>query len=581
MKHTVAVLTAIALSCCLTPLPLHAQEEYRTVEQGAYTFRVYADHAEITDFSAPQYRTVTLPSEVEGVPVTKIADWAFNGTIWVPEFIIPDTVTEIGYDAFGNCDWLTAVTIPGSVKTIGNSAFSGCDLLASAVIEEGVEVIGSAAFYNCPELAEITFPDSLYAVNPDGSSNAKSFLKTAWYDAQPDGLLYAGHVLLGYKNRPAEDTALVIPEGTTGICGSAFYGMKQLTAVTLPDSLRSIGGQAFYGCSLSSVTIPQHVELIGRHAFWTCPVEAFELSPDNSCFTEKSGILYNADQTVLVEAPYRLSSAILPETLTEIPDYAFVGRRLTSLEIPANVRSIGENAFAFCAELRYLHFTDGLASIGNGAFSNCTSLEYILLPDSVKQIGKSAFSGCNALSLAALPTGTAELPVESLETIYEGMFDQETGKLLDPGYSTLEDRGIFYGCSNLQTLLIPKELKTIPAGTFGETGIQDTWYTGTPEEWAAAGYDLVPRTADDYGRTILTMPNRFGRIHFQVQPDSQVAGDMDLDGQLTVSDAVLMQRYLTGSMSPLPQGIRLADLDGNGVTDVFDLAILKGMLVTA
>ena len=42
-----------------------------------------------------------------------------------------------------------------------------------------------------------------------------------------------------------------------------------------------------------------------------------------------------------------------------------------------------------------------------------------------------------------------------------------------------------------------------------------------------------------------------------------------------------MQRYLTGSMSPLPQGIRLADLDGNGVTDVFDLAILKGMLVTA
>lgn len=69
---------------------------------------------------------VTVPSVIEGYPVTTIEEAAFRATK-VTAVVIPISVTEIGWFAFADCHALTSVTLPSSVEIIGYGAFDGCD----------------------------------------------------------------------------------------------------------------------------------------------------------------------------------------------------------------------------------------------------------------------------------------------------------------------------------------------------------------------------------------------------------------------------------------------------------------------
>ncbi|MDB8004370.1 leucine-rich repeat domain-containing protein, partial [[Eubacterium] siraeum] len=64
-----------------------------------------------------------IPSEIDGIPVTKINGYAFEGCKSLTSVTIPDTVTIIYDEAFLNCPMLKEVTIPASVKEISNYAF--------------------------------------------------------------------------------------------------------------------------------------------------------------------------------------------------------------------------------------------------------------------------------------------------------------------------------------------------------------------------------------------------------------------------------------------------------------------------
>ena len=88
----------------------------------------------------------------------------------------------------------------------------------------------------------------------------------------------------------------------------------------------------------------------------------------------------------------KAKTIILPETITDIHNYAFAGcKYLTEINIPSGVTEIGENAFLNCASLAELEFPEGLKKIGAGAFGGCTSLTSIALPDSVTSIAYGAF----------------------------------------------------------------------------------------------------------------------------------------------------------------------------------------------
>ncbi len=284
-----------------------------------------------------------------------------NGKKVEGELVIPKGVTSLKYGAFYNCSSLTSVIIPDSVTIIGESVFGWCRNLTSITIPNGVMSISKNAFFGCYELASISIPDSVTSI---GSS---AFYGTAWYDNQPDGLVYAGKVAYDYKGTMPSNTSIVLKEGTLGINDSAFSGCKGLTSVTIPNSVTSIGDWAFYDCTgLTSVTIGNSVTSIGYSAFYGCK---------------------------------GLTSVTIPNSVTSIGKYAFYGcTGLTSVTIGNSVTSIGYSAFYGCKGLTSVTIPNSVTSIGNWAFDGCKGLTSVTIPNSVTSIGNWAFDGCSSLT---------------------------------------------------------------------------------------------------------------------------------------------------------------------------------------
>ena len=199
-------------------------------------------------------QNTTIPNSV-----TSIEAEAFFGCTNMTSITIPNSVTSIGSSAFEGCSGLTSFTIPNVLTTISPATFRDCSGLTSIIIPESVTSILWGAFTDCSSLADITFPSNLSYIDFSADDSEFVFDGTAWYDNQPDGMVYAGNVAYRYKGSMPANTNITLRDGTLGIGAGAFdnYAVPStvnLSSITIPASVTTIGDYAFYGCSgLTSV----------------------------------------------------------------------------------------------------------------------------------------------------------------------------------------------------------------------------------------------------------------------------------------------------------------------------------------
>ena len=188
-------------------------------------------------------------------------------------------------------------------------------------------------------------------------------------------------------------TELIIEEGVKSIMEGAFYGEEQLKSVTLPSTLEFIGDSAFADTGIEYVNIPCNLQDFNGTIFNSQSIIQYSVSPENPYYKAIDGVVYSKDLTRLVAYPVgRFSDGgennfKIPESVTEIGEYAFLNCKHTYFKIPGTVKDIQYQAFAGNTNLSSVDIENGVENIYDNAFLACNSLSKIHLPTSVNYIG--------------------------------------------------------------------------------------------------------------------------------------------------------------------------------------------------
>ncbi len=247
------------------------------------TYQKYADHVVISK-GDPTLTDVVIPETIEGLPVTRIGNNAFEEAA-VTTLKLPPALQEIGEFAFFQCGKLTAVDIPGTVAVVEKNAFGNCSALVDLTLHEGTRELRQGAFSTCG-FTSVTLPESLGVLRagafswcskleevnfPERQVDVYSgvFSETPWLRAmrEKDPLVIVNGTLIdGYTCKGD----VVIPDDVTIISAEAFSLNMGITSVVVPASVKDIWDRTFSYClNLEKVEI-RGARYIGPEAFGTC-----------------------------------------------------------------------------------------------------------------------------------------------------------------------------------------------------------------------------------------------------------------------------------------------------------------------
>ena len=377
------------------------------------------------------------------------------------------------------------------------------------------------------------------------------------------------------------------------------YYNKYKNAVTIPETVTyngttytvtSIESYAFANCgSLTSVSIPNTVTHIDDYAFYSC-----------------SG--------------------------------------LTEITIPNSVVTINNYAFRYCSRLDNIIIPNSVTSIGEYAFADCSGLKTIIIGDSVNSIGYYAFGGSNPSYVTCLATTppsssgsantTAKLyvPLESVElyrtTSGWNYFTDIRG--FGENYFSMPDVTAFHG----ETIVIPVSLENedeitafqtdlylpegfelvqegneyqielsnhkgrdhvIMASVMPDGAVRVLSYSPTLKTFKGNEgelFYLTVKVSDDadgnyrieLNNTIVTTADE-EEVHALnassiVNVNNLIMGDVNNDGDITVTDVVETARYIL-NQNPDPFIIDAADITCDGKITITDVVKIAHMVLDA
>lgn len=219
------IICALLIICSLTFLLSGCGEN---VGLGTGEIKYKTENGGLTVKELPTSSTaeeIVIPDEVDGVPVTKIADFA--GV---------------------NLESAKKITIGKNVKEIGPWAFENNQNLTEFIVSE----------------------ENPYFCDIDGVLFSKDKKVLLFYPLSK-GLTEKAEKDESGKKVTVKSIEYAVPEGTEIISTKAFYKCGNLTALTIPQSVKRIEEKAFFRCSaLKEVKLPENLEFIGKDGFSYC-----------------------------------------------------------------------------------------------------------------------------------------------------------------------------------------------------------------------------------------------------------------------------------------------------------------------
>ena len=413
----------------------------------------------------------------------------------------------------------------------------------------------------------------------------------------------------------------------------AFSNCIALGGFTLPDSLESVGSFAFASdYSVTKIAIPASVSHIGYGAFADMKaLTEITVANGNTHFASDSGALYTSGPAELITCPAGLTGSFtMPETVTSIGIYALMGCQITSISLPESLRTIGEEAFNVCGNLRQIEIPRNVQSIGDSAFNECALISITVadgnryysaddgilynysgdrlicypigrdatdfnVPDRVTAINDYAFA-YSKLKSVTVGDGVEKIGNYSF-AFCEALENLNIGR----GLVSVGDYA-FSNCIKLKKVVLPSACETIATGAFSwceeleSVILNSPVYIGSSAFYWCTNLKRVEFRSDapkDVGDDIFyacedamiyypadakgwSTPTWHGYLTTPMTVSTVEKGDIDGNGEVNNADLVLLARYVVG----LGQvNMEAADMDGNGEVDNSDLVTLARHIV--
>lgn len=282
-----------------------------------------------------------------------------SGAITIPEIVNGYRVVEISEQAFYKCESITTVNLPSSVTDIKHNALYGCKSLTTVTGTENLEYIEYMAFYSYPD-------------NP-------------WYKQLPDGPLYIGKVLYGYKGTPKSQTTLGVKEGTTCICGNALRGFFDLTGLIIPKSVKYFGavkhksyvGGTPIGSNMTSIVVSPENETYDSRENCNAVIETKTNRLVGGCNTT---VIPTSVKTIGCSAFSNCNwpTVVIPDWIEVIEKEAYGSHDLKYVYLGRGIKKIEEGGFGYSDHLKAIHVSQGTPisitgfSFPSQAYDNCT-----------------------------------------------------------------------------------------------------------------------------------------------------------------------------------------------------------------
>lgn len=382
-------------------------------------------------------------------------------------------------------------------------------------------------------------------------------------------------------------TKLEFPASLKAIQSGTFSSCPNLTEIAFHEGLQEIQGGTLNGFqSLDSVVFPLSLNLLSSGAFADAKINNIEIGSTDSMISS-SGIYIPSCKNLIIRGGTidgtggTISLSAL-ENLTLKSAVKFIGKShfspcfdtLKSVTIESGITEIPPLCFSNCGKITEINIPASVTSIGESAFSG-TSLKNLEIPNGVQTIGKAAFSNTRLVSVS--------VPA-SVTTIGEDAFVAQATTNVTLNKKTNEISGSPWGATGTITWLIratrlevthmPTKARYFVGETFDSTGLAITAYYNDNTSEQVTGYTLSSPDMSTYGNKTVTVTFDEKTVDFSILV-------VDITG-IEIKTLPMKQEYLVGDTldsTGLTVLVKYTDGTSETITSGFAVSELDSSLI--
>lgn len=539
-----------------------------------YARGIYIDGELATDITIPK-------------GITKICDYAFVSCKTITNVVIPNSVISIGNSAFFDCSNLKNISIPNSVVKIDKEAFLCCSNLEKVEIPDGIRFIKNSTFDSCENLTTVIIPQSVKEI---GSSAFGS-------DYNLSNVLF--------KGSKSQWNSIDFTDGNTDLVESVIHYDVKLVEKKAPTCVDK--GYDLYSCSECSDGVKiNYTDPLGHNVVSgicercgkseeDCVESAHPYSDD----FDKSWTIYKKNAT-------RIAVVFSDSTETEGCDYIYLydkngeeigkysgtelaGKKITVLGDTVKIRLVSyvdSTLFGFSLSNIVPYYDECLHSstrleneksptcveegyTGDLICNNCEA--FLKKGDIIPATGNHEYIDgvckiCGAISLEKLPSISGN---ETQNVIIENTDVRKYFKFTPSQSGSLT----FYSTGSRDTV-----------GRLYDSYMTELAYSDDNEEDRNFRISYNVNAGETYVLQIgvyeYDSSDEAFNVTFNFEPNKEaLLGDVNGDGEITVVDATIIQKYIVGQTTLDDETFNVADVNKDGAVTVVDATLIQKFVV--